>query len=65
MDNRDIGSRLCNTMPKVGRDVAEALPPLMWSVGAVGLGALVITGLGIWYTYELAYVEASDEMSNE
>jgi len=59
MDNRDIGSRLCNSMPKVGRDLAEVLPPLLWSVGAVGLAAFTLAGLGIWYTFELAFVEAS------
>ena len=48
MDNRDIGNRLCNQMPKVAADIAKASPPLMWGIIAIGASALVLAGLGVW-----------------
>ena len=57
MDNRDIGNRICNSMPRIGREISVAFPPLLWSLAAVGASALTLTAFGIWYVFELAYVE--------
>ncbi|GAX73758.1 hypothetical protein CEUSTIGMA_g1209.t1 [Chlamydomonas eustigma] len=56
-DNREIGNKLCNAMPKAAKEVATALPALLWSSVSVGASTIILGALGIWYTFELAYIE--------
>jgi hypothetical protein len=56
-DNREIGNKLCNAMPKAANVVAKALPSLLWSGASLGASTIILGALGIWYVFELAYIE--------
>jgi hypothetical protein len=54
---KDISNRLCKMIPHVELELAQMGAPLFWSCTAVAGSALLAVALGVWYAWELGFVE--------
>jgi len=53
----DTGSRLCQMLPTIERELDEVMAATLWGSGVMALCCLTTLGIGVWYIFELAYVE--------
>ena len=57
MGTSDYGSRMCRMLPGIEKQMAELNDGLLWSVAALAVACLLLVCLGVWYLFELTYIE--------
>jgi hypothetical protein len=50
-------SRMCKALPAISAAVSASTPALLWSVVGVAALSVVVAGAGVWYAFEIAYIE--------